>query len=426
MNSHEKPGIVPDLEKPTKGNEQYEKLLIGAKNVINSLSLKRSPDNKKGETLLIVTDAGADELMIKALFDAGREIAGDDCSMIVAPRTEHAAQELGKTIGEKMLGADAILFLTSMSRSHSPESVNLLHPHHSSEVIGELLKKLPGAFPTLREKYSSGELTKMLEARRSDKSSEFPSQSRFISITNTDPRILTEGGALEDPVEMAERIEKFAKIMEGVERVRITNNDGTNMEVDIKVPSLMKESTVNKPGMAGNFPTGEFGGAADLAGTSGVFVVNGAIGMLGIPDKLITITIQNGVATKIEGGETAKKLFAILENANKEYKAKNPDDTVADAFRVAEFSFGMNSKALRSRDGKRESPPTSLEAEKGLGTVHIALGKNSLFNGVTSEDPDFNDIPIHIDCVILTPTVVGIHENNEEVELIRNGEVVCL
>ena len=40
--------------------------------------------------------------MIKALLNAGQEIAGDDCRIVVAPKTEHAAQEFGENIGEKM------------------------------------------------------------------------------------------------------------------------------------------------------------------------------------------------------------------------------------------------------------------------------------------------------------------------------------
>jgi len=62
--------------------EQLEKMKVGAKNVISSFSLKRSPDNKKGENLLIIADSGADTLMIKALMDAGQEIAGDDCCFV--------------------------------------------------------------------------------------------------------------------------------------------------------------------------------------------------------------------------------------------------------------------------------------------------------------------------------------------------------
>ena len=42
----------------------------------------------------------------------------------------------------------------------------------------------------------------MLSERKMDEASMFPSKSRMISITNTAREILTEGGALENPIEM--------------------------------------------------------------------------------------------------------------------------------------------------------------------------------------------------------------------------------
>ena len=379
--------------------------------------------------MLIVTDSGADRLMIKAIFDAGQEIAGKDCRIVIAPKTEHAAEEFGETIGDKMKTADAVLLVTSLSRTHSKETVELVHPKHNLEIISSLLESpaLKSAFPELRNKYSPEELAKRLSERKVDESSMFPSKSRIISITNTNREILIEGAALENPMEMKERIDKFEQVMNGVEKVKITSQNGTSLVLDIKVSSLAKETgVVNKPGMGSNFPSGEYGGSVDLAETNGIYVADGAIGMIGRPDKPIKLIIEKGKVVKIEGGESAKKLLEILEKINKEYQEKNPDDKTANAFRLAEFSFGMNSKAFRyNKDREKISPDTSLEAEKGLGTIHIALGKNSLFN-IERNDPDYNDIPIHIDCVAMFTTIIGIKENGEEIEIIKNGEVVCL
>jgi len=409
--------------------EQLEKMKVGAKNVISSFSLKRSPDNKKGENLLIIADSGADTLMIKALMDAGQEIAGDDCRVVVAPKTEYAAQEFGEMIGEKMKTSDAVLLVTSLSRTHSKETVELAHPSHSSEIISSLLESsaLKNSFPELRKKYSAETLAKMLSERKNDEASMFPSKSRIISITNTERKILTEGGALENPIEMKARIDKFAEAMNGVEKVKITSKIGSNLELDIKVRSLAKETgIIDKPGTGSNFPFGEYGGAVDLAETNGVYVIDGAVGMIGRPDRPIKLFIEKGKVVEIEGGESANKLRNILEKINSEYQEKNPDDKITNAFKLAEFSFGMNSKAFRyAEDGERISPPTSLEAEKGLGTIHIALGKNTIFN-IERSDPDYNDIPIHIDCVAMFSTIKGIKEDGKEVEIIKDGEIICL
>src|SRR3989339_1041674 len=419
-----------NTERPLLPEEQktYEKLKLGATNVIKCFALKRSLDNKKGENLLIVTDSGADELMVRAMYEAGQEIAGNDCRIMVTPKTEHAAQEFGKAIGEKMQSVDALLLITSLSRTHSTETGNVLHPAHDVDLIESILNSehLQTEFSNLR-KFSLEELVSMLSQRKLDGESAFPSKARLISITNTTRDILTVGGALEDPIEMAQRIDKMAEVMRGVEKVRITSENGTNLELDIKVPSLIKESgVIDRPGQAANFPSGEYAGSVDLAGTSGVYVVDGAVGMIGKVDAPIKITIENGVAVKIEGGESAEKLKGILEKANLEHKARYPEDATTDAFKLAEFAFGMNSKAFRYDEaGNKVSPPTSLEGEKGLGTIHIALGKNTIFN-VPKTDPDYNDIGIHIDCVAMKTSIMGIKDNGEEIELIKNGEMVCL
>jgi len=414
-----------DIEKDLTPSEkeQFEKIKIGAKNVIACFALK------KGENLIIITDSGADQLMIRALWEAGRETVGDDCRVIVAPKTEHAAQEFGENVGERIKTADAVLLLTSLSRSHSKESADLMHPESNLDELEAILNslKLTDRFLNIKEKYSLKEIAEKKDKRKITEESGFASRARLISITNTSREILTEGAALEDPEEMSRRIDKFAEIMKGIEKVRITSENGTELEVDLKVPSLYKENSyIDKPGKLSNFPMGEFAGAVDLNGTSGVYVVDGAVGMIGRVDEPIRIHIKNGIATKIEGGKAAKKLEEILNKAEVEYKEKNPSDKKTSAFRLAEFAFGMNSKAFRyDENGEKISPPTSLEGEKGLGTIHIALGKNSLFN-VSKDDPDFNDIPIHIDCVAMHTTIKGIKYSGEETLLIENGEMVCI
>lgn len=445
--------------------EAYELLKRGADNVIASFGLKRAEDNSKGENLLIVTDTGADPLMVKALHDAGIEAAGKDCRLMVAPETEYAAQSFGPAIGDKILNSDAVLFITSLSRSHSAESGEMLHPSHDVETIRGLLesKQLEGHFEHLGDK-SAEEVTAMLAGRKLDPESVFPSKSRLISITNTNREILTTGGSQEDPVEMSKMIDRVAEVMEGVEKVRITSENGTNLELDIKVPSLMKDNgIIDKPGTAGNFPSGEYAGSVDLAGTTGTYVVDGAVGMIGRIDEPIIITIEDGVATNIEGGESAKRLKEILDKTAEEWpkgyptellkknKVEISDDEIAGAsaeelvarleqegveynknylrmspFALAEFAIGMNSKAFRYDEaGEKMSPPTSLEGEKGLGTMHLALGRNSLFN-MPVDDPDYNITPIHIDCVAMKPTIVGIREDGSEVELVKDGELTCL
>ncbi len=378
--------------------EDLEKMVEGARNVMKCFNLKRSSDNKRGENLVVVTDTGVDELVRIAIAKAAHEAAGDDARVIVTPSPEHPAQDFLETVGQKIKHADAILYATSISRSHSKESSELLNAHPNELVA------------------------KVQEWRKKRRGVDFPTNSRLISITTTTKEILTEGASQEDPKQIQKRVEKMYEAMEDVKKAYISSEAGTNLEVDIKENTVIADDgRINKPGMASNFPVGEWACAPNLAKTNGVLVVDGAATNIGRVDKPMRIEIKNGVAVKIEGGKAAKKLEKMLKEANEELKKKNPKSK-SNAFRVAELGFGMNSKAFRYNEkGEKISPPTSLEGEKGLGTIHIAFGRNTLFR-IKKEDPDYNDVPIHIDNVVMKPTVVGEKKNGEKVKIIKNGE----
>jgi leucyl aminopeptidase (aminopeptidase T) len=71
------------------------------------------------------------------------------------------------------------------------------------------------------------------------------------------------------------------------------------------------------------------------------------------------------------------------------------EDAIADlgkpARNIAELGVGTNDRAIIT--GK------VLEDEKVLGTVHLALGNNVGFGGTC-------DVPVHLDGIILRPTLV--------------------
>lgn len=388
----------PEKELSPEEKESLEKMTMAVKNVLSLFELKRTQDNKQGENLIIVTDEGVDELIRLALYQGAKETAGDDARMVITPKPEHPAQILGPAVGERIKHADAILLATSLSRTHSKEVSDLLSAH-------------PNEF-----------IAKLQELRKKNRDAMFPTNSRIISITTTTKEILTEGASQENFEETRERIEKMKEIMKDVEKAQVTSESGTNLEVDIKNYTLLGEDgRVNRPGTGSNFPVGEYGGSVDLEKTNGVLVIDGAVTNIGRVDQPIKIEIRQGKIVSINGGEAAKKLQIMLGKANEDYKKQNPEGT-ADAFKIAEFSFGMNSKAFRySEKGEKISPPTSLEAEKGLGTIHIAFGRNTVL-GVKKEDPDYNDIAIHIDNVVMKPSVKIIKKDNAEVEIINNGE----
>jgi len=392
---------IKEEEMSPEEKEEYEKVLQGVRNVLGAFELKRSKDNKKGENLIIVTDLGVDEMVRKALEQAGRELAGNDFRLVVSNKPEHAAQDFLETINEKIKHADTVLYATSISRSHSKGTVDLIS-EHPNEKINELQN-----------------------LRRRERGVSFISQMRLISITNATKEIFTEGAALENPDNLKKRGEKLAEFMKDVRFLHITSAEGTDLVLKPKKEATpeFESGKVNKPGKLSNFPMGEWGTAVDLAETSGILVVDGAVTMIGRLEKPIKVKIEKGKAVEIIDGEQSEKIKQLLQQANEEYAEKNPEGK-ANAFRVAEIGIGTNSQAFRyNTQGEKISPPTSLEAEKGLGTIHVALGKNSLF-AVDKNDPDCNDIPIHLDHIVMHPEIVAEFEDGRKVPLIKNGELL--
>jgi leucyl aminopeptidase (aminopeptidase T) len=147
------------------------------------------------------------------------------------------------------------------------------------------------------------------------------------------------------------------------------------------------------PGNFGNLPAGE-GFIAPVEGESeGVFVTKYA------PDRVlkepVKVFVENGSVSKLEGEpEFCKFLESVFE---KDEKAKN----------IAELGIGTNERA--------ECKTNILEAEKILGTCHIALGDNSSFGGKVRAN-------FHLDLLVEKPTL-KLTIKGKEVCLLKDGEV---
>jgi aminopeptidase len=179
---------------------------------------------------------------------------------------------------------------------------------------------------------------------------------------------------------IAKRSNKLKKILEKGRHVKVTAPAGTDIEFDITGrTAISSKGLYHKKGESGNLPTGETFNAPVEGTANGVFVVDGSFAGLGlIGDVKIRVEVKNGFATKITGGNAARKLNAMLDKVGK--RARN----------IAEFGIGTNDSAKLSG--------ILLEDEKVMGTIHLALGNNISMGGT------FN-VPLHVDGVIKKPTV---------------------
>ncbi|NLJ61544.1 MAG: aminopeptidase [Firmicutes bacterium] len=184
--------------------------------------------------------------------------------------------------------------------------------------------------------------------------------------------------------------EKVAHIMSVGKSARITAPRGTDITMSLEGRKSQPDTGIyHMSGDFGNLPAGE-AFIAPVEGTAeGMLVVDGAMSGVGALEDAIHMKVEAGYVTEITGGPGARILEESIAHLGK--PARN----------IAELGVGTNDRAIIT--GK------VLEDEKVLGTVHIALGKNVGFGGTC-------DVPVHLDGIILQPTLVV-----DDIVVIRDG-----
>jgi len=181
--------------------------------------------------------------------------------------------------------------------------------------------------------------------------------------------------------QIAKRTYQITKILDAAKQVHISTALGTDIMIPVQgIKAISSTGLVTEKGSFGNLPSGESYLMPAEGQTNGVFIVDGSFAGVGkIVEKPIRITVENGFAIKIEGGIEASQLDNLLRPLGKK------------AYNAAELGIGTNDQAIVTGE--------ILEDEKVLGTVHIALGNNLSMGGTC-------DVGIHLDGVILEPTVI--------------------
>jgi len=197
-------------------------------------------------------------------------------------------------------------------------------------------------------------------------------------LMNADMRVLRRRGAA------------VAAALRSGEEARITCKHGSDLRLGLedRVP-IADAGVLNAPGAFGNLPCGE----AFVAPTTGegTLVVDGSIAGVGLVETPVELTVRGGHLTDATGPEGA----ALLEMLT----AHGEDGT-----NVAELGIGTNEEATLTGN--------ILEDEKILGTAHVAFGASAAIGGTVQ-------VPIHLDCVIVEPTV-----EVDGKEIVRAGQLL--
>jgi leucyl aminopeptidase (aminopeptidase T) len=284
---------------------------------------------KKSETALVVTD-DANLKVGEVLYRTARPLCRDVVLMIM-PERENNGQEPPDEVAASMLKSDAVFLATTKSLSHTRARKN-------ASKAGARIASMPGITLDM--------------------------MSRTIDV---------------DYKKMEKVGERICRFLENTNEVLIKTERGTSLCFSIKGRRAEPDiGIIPNPGGFTNLPAGEVY-LAPVEGTAyGRLVVDGSIGDTGILKKPIEIALSHGFAVGIKGGREARNLWEMLSKHGK------------NAFNVAEFGIGINSKATITGN--------ILEDEKALTTIHIAFGDNSGFGGKIS-------VPSHQDGIVRDPSV---------------------
>lgn len=192
---------------------------------------------------------------------------------------------------------------------------------------------------------------------------------------------------------VAARSRTVAGLLSRASRAVIRSGRNRLLELDLAGrPGIADTGLLTEAGAFGNLPGGEAFIAPIEGRAHGVL----AVGPRENPEAA-RILIEGGRLVGLEG---ESPWFGRLREAL---------DAHHDAANVAELGVGTNEKAAAS--------DSILEAEKILGTVHVAFGDNAGFGGAVA-------VPFHQDFVVYGPSL-QLHCDGEVVDVLRSGEFLA-
>lgn len=212
--------------------------------------------------------------------------------------------------------------------------------------------------------------------------------------------MLTEG-ALALKAEEHKKMQGFAndliKKLGDTEKLEITNPSGTSLSVSASGRPFFTDTIINWETLKWmNLPTGEVILAPVEESLEGTLVCDMAIGGIGPLKTPVTFTVHKG---KVQDSSS--------EDKNVLKRVKDSLGTDETSSTVGEFAFGINSKARFVEE--------FLEAEKVLGTIHVAFGNNSDMPG--GKNPSKN----HMDLLMSKPTVKTTNKDGSTFKVLIEG-----
>lgn len=281
------------------------------------------------ESLLVLSDEPLRDIGL-IFFEVGKELAHEVFYCEIKPRDVNG-QEPPEQIANLMQEVDVVVAPTSKSLTHT-------NARREASKLGVRIATMPGI--------KADTMLRCLSA---------------------------------DPNKILEITEKVAKKLQGVSKVRVTTQLGTDITLPIKGRTIIKSTGILRNiGEYGNLPSGEVYLAPWEKQSNGVVIFDGSIAGIGKLKHPVKVVVEEGYGVDFEGDEEAKQLYNMLKSIGHE------------AFAIGEFGIGTNYKA--------QIIGSILEDEKVLGTIHIAFGNNLTMGGKIKAKG-------HIDGIVTKPNV---------------------
>jgi hypothetical protein len=212
--------------------------------------------------------------------------------------------------------------------------------------------------------------------------------------------LLTEGALALTPEEHRDiqgRTETLCSALEGTVTVEVSNTAGTKLTLSVKNRKFITDAKLDRQTVTWiNLPTGEVYVAPVEDSLNGKLVCDMAVGGIGKLRKPVVVTVKNG---------RVETVFSEDKEHLRRVKETFQTDDWSDV--VGEFAFGVNPKARFVDE--------FLEAEKMLGTIHVAFGNNTDMPGGKNLSKN------HMDMLVSEPTVTVTKTDGKKVAILNKG-----
>jgi leucyl aminopeptidase (aminopeptidase T) len=293
---------------------------------------------------------------------------GEEVLVVANPATQHLGERLrGEAVDA---GGDAVMALISERASHAAEP-----PRTVAEAMAAADVILG---PTVQSLSHTAARKRASEAGARCATLPGVTEEMLARVMSADMEGLRrKGGAV-------------AEALDAASKAKIRCPNGTELDLDLSDREAIPDAgELTARGAFGNLPCGE--GFISPAGGNGTLVIDGTLAGIGLVDEPVELVVEGGHLTSARGGQGMAFMELLTAHGD-------------DGTNIAELGVGTNEKAKLTGN--------ILEDEKILGTCHVAFGASAAIGGNVQ-------VPVHLDCVVMKPTV----ELDGEA-IVRDGELL--